>query len=153
MLLALVTGAYFLLQRLALHRVEETEAQTGALQQEGSVRASPIIHQASPNSTAEMAATAAAARATMPALFLPHGGGPFPVLGEPGHAGLTKFLMAWSKTVPKPSSILVVSAHWEVRGCRAGPGAATAPMAARPARLPAGAPSALPSLCRLPCPI
>ena len=52
----------------------------------------------------------------MPSLFVAHGGGPFPVLGDPGHAGLTSALKRLPKelNIEKPKAILVVSAHWEV---------------------------------------
>lgn len=41
-------------------------------------------------------------------------GGPFPVIGGPGHAGLTAFLKQYPKTLPAlPKALLVVSAHWE----------------------------------------
>jgi len=46
-------------------------------------------------------------------LYLPHGGGPLPVLGDPGHAQLTDFLKAIGSKLGQPSAILVVSAHWE----------------------------------------
>lgn len=53
----------------------------------------------------------------LPTVYIAHGGGPFPVLGDPGHAGLTAALKCLSTqiNVTKPSAILVVSAHWEVR--------------------------------------
>jgi hypothetical protein len=63
---------------------------------------------------AEMASVAPVVVSRLPALYLAHGGGPMPVLGEPGHLGLAKFMKAWPATVPKPSAIVVVSAHWEV---------------------------------------
>lgn len=47
---------------------------------------------------------------------LPHllAGGPFPVIGGPGHAPLTAFLQSWPKTLAAPpKALLVVSAHWE----------------------------------------
>jgi aromatic ring-opening dioxygenase catalytic subunit (LigB family) len=65
---------------------------------------------------ADHMAAAAPLASRLPTLYLAHGGGPFPVLGEPGHAALAKFMKAWPATVPRPSSIIVVSAHWEV-GC------------------------------------
>lgn len=46
-------------------------------------------------------------------LFIPHGGGPLPLLGEPGHAAMTRFLQAWPANIDKPDAIIVVSAHWE----------------------------------------
>ena len=51
----------------------------------------------------------------LPTLFIPHGGGPLPLLGDPGHTGMVKFLKALpAKVQPKPKAILLVSAHWEV---------------------------------------
>lgn len=49
----------------------------------------------------------------MPMLYLPHGGGPLPLLGDPGHRELTAFLSTWPQTVPTPEVILMFSAHWE----------------------------------------
>lgn len=46
-------------------------------------------------------------------LFIPHGGGPLPLLDEPGHAGIARFLRAWPASVAKPDAIVVISAHWE----------------------------------------
>jgi 4,5-DOPA dioxygenase extradiol len=53
----------------------------------------------------------------IPSLFIAHGGGPFPVLGDPGHAGLVSALkrLPTELNIEKPKAILVVSAHWEVR--------------------------------------
>ncbi|PSC71563.1 dioxygenase [Micractinium conductrix] len=57
---------------------------------------------------------AAASAARAPCIYLTHGGGPFPVIGGPGHAGLTKFLKAWPTSLPEPpKALLVVSGHWE----------------------------------------
>jgi aromatic ring-opening dioxygenase catalytic subunit (LigB family) len=50
-------------------------------------------------------------RATV--IFIPHGGGPLPLLGEPGHAGLNRFLQDWPAPIAKPDAIIVISAHWE----------------------------------------
>ncbi len=50
-------------------------------------------------------------RATV--LFIPHGGGPLPLLEEPGHAGMNRFLRAYPASIAKPDAIVVVSAHWE----------------------------------------
>lgn len=46
-------------------------------------------------------------------LYIPHGGGPMPLLNDPGHAGMNRFLRAWPGTAAKPQAIVVVSAHWE----------------------------------------
>lgn len=51
--------------------------------------------------------------ATAPVLFIPHGGGPRPVLGDPDHRSLTEFLQKVGKAYQKPKAILVISAHWE----------------------------------------
>lgn len=48
-----------------------------------------------------------------PVLFIPHGGGPLPLLGDQGHLEMVSFLREIASTVPAPSAILVVSAHWE----------------------------------------
>jgi 4,5-DOPA dioxygenase extradiol len=46
-------------------------------------------------------------------LFIPHGGGPMPLLNEPGHANLNRFLRSYPDTMAKPDAIIVISAHWE----------------------------------------
>ena len=48
-----------------------------------------------------------------PVLYLPHGGGPLPLLGDPGHANMIDFLTRITPTLGRPSAILVISAHWE----------------------------------------
>ena len=45
--------------------------------------------------------------------YLSHGGGPMPLLGDPGHRQMVESLQAAAKRLPRPSAILVVSAHWE----------------------------------------
>lgn len=47
------------------------------------------------------------------ALYIPHGGGPLPLLGDPGHAEMVEFLQHISADLPRPEAIIVVSAHWE----------------------------------------
>lgn len=46
-------------------------------------------------------------------LYLSHGGGPLPLLGDPNHAELVTRLRALGALLPRPSAILVISAHWE----------------------------------------
>ena len=46
-------------------------------------------------------------------LYIPHGGGPLPVLGDDAHAALVRFLQAIPSRIGRPAAILVVSAHWE----------------------------------------
>lgn len=50
---------------------------------------------------------------TMPVLYIPHGGGPLPLLDDPSHQPLTRFLQGLGTSLPKPAAILVISAHWE----------------------------------------
>ncbi|MCB9662826.1 MAG: dioxygenase [Alphaproteobacteria bacterium] len=55
---------------------------------------------------------------SMPAIYLPHGGGPWPWLpadfGTPqGHTALRTWLEALPSQVPRPRAILCVTAHWE----------------------------------------
>jgi len=49
----------------------------------------------------------------MPVLFVPHGGGPMPLLGEANHRELTAFMQSVSADLPRPKAILVITAHWE----------------------------------------
>ena len=46
-------------------------------------------------------------------LFIPHGGGPLPILGDPHHKKLVKFIENIKSKINKPSSIIIISAHWE----------------------------------------
>ncbi|WP_419786767.1 DODA-type extradiol aromatic ring-opening family dioxygenase [Pseudodesulfovibrio sp.] len=46
-------------------------------------------------------------------LYISHGGGPLPVLGDEGHREMVANLRHLAATMPRPSAILVVSAHWE----------------------------------------
>lgn len=46
-------------------------------------------------------------------VYLSHGGGPLPLLGDPGHAALVAFLQGLPARLERPEAILVVSAHWE----------------------------------------
>jgi len=48
-----------------------------------------------------------------PVLYIPHGGGPLPLLGDAAHAGLVRFLAELGVALPRPDAIVVVSAHWE----------------------------------------
>lgn len=49
----------------------------------------------------------------MPVLFVPHGGGPMPLLGEANHRELTAFMRSVSAQLPRPKAIVVITAHWE----------------------------------------
>lgn len=46
-------------------------------------------------------------------LYLSHGGGPLPILGDPGHYAMIAFMRQLPEQLPKPDAILVISAHWE----------------------------------------
>ena len=46
----------------------------------------------------------------MPCLFIFHGGGPMPLLGQ--QPDVAEFLQNYPTTIPRPSCILIVSAHW-----------------------------------------
>jgi 4,5-DOPA dioxygenase extradiol len=46
-------------------------------------------------------------------LFLSHGGGPLPLLSDPQHLEMVNCLNNIAKKIPKPSAIIVISAHWE----------------------------------------
>ncbi|WP_457575689.1 DODA-type extradiol aromatic ring-opening family dioxygenase [Desulfomarina sp.] len=46
-------------------------------------------------------------------IYIPHGGGPWPLLGDSRHFNLIAFLKAIPDFLIQPSAILVVSAHWE----------------------------------------
>jgi len=48
-----------------------------------------------------------------PVLYIPHGGGPLPVLGDKNHEGLVDFLQGIVSELGEPEAILVISAHWE----------------------------------------
>jgi aromatic ring-opening dioxygenase catalytic subunit (LigB family) len=50
---------------------------------------------------------------TPKALFVSHGGGPMPLLGDAGHQEMVFCLKTIAANLPKPEAILVGSAHWE----------------------------------------
>lgn len=52
-------------------------------------------------------------KALAPILYIPHGGGPLPLLGEPGHTLLVEFLSHIHLQFAKPKAILLISAHYE----------------------------------------
>jgi len=56
---------------------------------------------------------APSSKSPAPVLYLPHGGGPLPLLGDPGHADLVAFLQSITSQLGKPEAILIISAHWE----------------------------------------
>ena len=48
-------------------------------------------------------------------LFISHGGGPLPLLGDAGHMEMVQNLKLIASKISKPSAILVISAHWEAQ--------------------------------------
>lgn len=46
-------------------------------------------------------------------LYLSHGGGPLPLLGDAGHQEMVTLLQDIAAQLPGPDAILVISAHWE----------------------------------------
>ncbi|WP_321329515.1 hypothetical protein [uncultured Ilyobacter sp.] len=46
-------------------------------------------------------------------LYLPHGGGPMPLLDDPNHAELIEFMKITPNKLRKPSGIVVISPYWE----------------------------------------
>ncbi len=46
-------------------------------------------------------------------LFISHGGGPMPLLGDPNHREMVERLTEIAGQLQRPSAILVISAHWE----------------------------------------
>lgn len=46
-------------------------------------------------------------------VYLSHGGGPLPILGDSTHQKMVSFLRALPNGMEKPDSIIVISAHWE----------------------------------------
>ena len=46
-------------------------------------------------------------------LYIPHGGGPLPLLSEDGYERMNPFLRGFPSTIAEPEAILVISAHWE----------------------------------------
>ena len=49
----------------------------------------------------------------MPVVYVAHGGGPMPLMGDPNHADLTNYMRGFAARFPAPKAILVVTAHWE----------------------------------------
>ena len=46
-------------------------------------------------------------------VYLSHGGGPLPILGDPSHASMIQFMRKLPSQLRRPEAIVVVSAHWE----------------------------------------
>jgi 4,5-DOPA dioxygenase extradiol len=48
-------------------------------------------------------------------VYFSHGGGPLPILGDPGHAAMNAFMRQLPSRLRTPDAVLVISAHWEER--------------------------------------
>ena len=70
-------------------------------------------------------------------VYLSHGGGPLPLLGDPGHDAMVAFMRQLGPRLRRPDAVLVVSAHWEERVATVQGGADSAPVL-RLLRLPRG---------------
>ncbi len=46
-------------------------------------------------------------------VFVGHGGGPLPLLGDPGHQAMVDFMTRLPARLNPPEAIVVISAHWE----------------------------------------
>lgn len=46
-------------------------------------------------------------------VYFSHGGGPLPILGDPGHLAMVEFMSALAPQLIQPEAIIVISAHWE----------------------------------------
>lgn len=46
-------------------------------------------------------------------VYLSHGGGPLPILGDPGHAAMVAFMKTLAARAGRPKAIVLFSAHWE----------------------------------------
>ena len=46
-------------------------------------------------------------------IFVGHGGGPLPILGDKGHAEMVKYIKKIPNLIKTPKEILIISAHWE----------------------------------------
>ena len=46
-------------------------------------------------------------------IYFSHGGGPLPILGDPGHKEMISFMKKLPESLKKPEAVIVISAHWE----------------------------------------
>ena len=54
-----------------------------------------------------------ASQEKMQIVYFSHGGGPLPILGDPGHQAMIDFMKKLPDQLHRPDLVLVVSAHWE----------------------------------------
>ncbi len=48
-------------------------------------------------------------------IYISHGGGPLPILGDPSHEKMNYFMKTIPSLLRRPDAIVVISAHWEER--------------------------------------
>ena len=48
-------------------------------------------------------------------IYLSHGGGPLPLLGDKSHQEMIDIIKEMAQIIPKPKAIVVISAHWEAQ--------------------------------------
>ena len=53
--------------------------------------------------------------ASATAVYISHGGGPLPLLGDAAHMELVATLGEIAATITRPAAIIVISAHWEAK--------------------------------------
>ncbi len=46
-------------------------------------------------------------------VYVSHGGGPLPILGDQSHEKMIQFMSQIRNTIRKPDAVIVISAHWE----------------------------------------
>lgn len=46
-------------------------------------------------------------------IYVSHGGGPLPILGDASHASMIDFMEQLPQTIHRPDAVIVISAHWE----------------------------------------
>lgn len=51
----------------------------------------------------------------LPVLYVPHGGGPMPLLADPSHHALINFMQSLQPELQQAKAILVITAHWETK--------------------------------------
>lgn len=51
----------------------------------------------------------------MQVVYFSHGGGPMPLLNDPGHAAMIRFMKDLPHRLKNPDAVIVLSAHWEER--------------------------------------
>ena len=57
--------------------------------------------------------THAKGNSSMDIVYFSHGGGPMPLLDDPGHEKMVDFMKNLPSILSKPQTVIVISAHWE----------------------------------------